>query len=100
MGFKLKDAEKKIKAAKDMYYSGATGKKIAQTLGLTEKTVSLWVSKYRWKTDRAHKLDDKLKAPSPAKVYPIYYGFSLYLEAKNTDLLNVIELEILNYLKS
>lgn len=100
MSLKLNVLEKKAKAAKHMYFGGIPNKTIAQLVNVTEKTVSLWCKKYGWKADRKKELNNEIGSQSSMKVYPIYWEFSHYLQDKNPELLTVIELEILNYLKS
>lgn len=45
-----KDSERQI--AKQLYFQNKDQKDIAQTVGVSEKTVGQWVKKYNWKTER------------------------------------------------
>jgi transposase len=49
------EIETKQKLARVLYFSGQTGKEIAETTGVSEPSISNWVNKFGWDKQRAAK---------------------------------------------
>ncbi len=54
-----KDTERKL--ARQLYMKGKMQKEIALTVGVQEKTVSGWVNKYNWKSEREARFSSSKK---------------------------------------
>lgn len=100
MGFTTDELNKKTKVAKNLYFSGVKSQDICIVMGITEKTLSLWVKKFGWKKARETGTEPLFSEAKAAKVYPLYWDFANYLQVNDPELLAQIELQILNYLKS
>lgn len=100
MSFITDELNKKTRVAKNLYFSGVKSQDICIVMGITEKTLSLWVKKFRWKKAKVTGVEPMFSEAKSAKVYPLYWDFANYLQDKNPELLEQLEIEILNYLKS
>lgn len=88
----------KIQARQMYVYEGKKAIEIAEALGVSANSLSLWVNKYGWKAEKTQYLEGLLSKSNNLEDKKIIGDFKTYLKTAKPNLYKEVKTEIDNFL--
>lgn len=98
---KLTMQDKKLEAKRLYIIKDLTAKAVGKVVDVSEKTMSAWVKKYKWREEKERLINmqlDKEKSDSTMRISMVH-DFKDYLKETYPHLSNEIDKAVKNYLK-